>query len=165
MPLALKFAKIPLRLSPQTNLETVGAKLVAAGLTQRLSPGGFLAIKGGLTVGGCLVGLVLGGIASPVSGLFLTPILGVVGFIGSEWFLTLKIRNRRDAVRADLPDALDLLAVSVEAGLGFDRAVTQLTEHMDGPLIDEFALTLNEMRVGEARPVALRKMAERVDAA
>jgi len=165
MPLALKFAKIPLRLSPQTNLETVGAKLVAAGLTQRLSPGGFLAIKGGLTVGGCLVGLVLGGIASPVSGLFLTPILGVVGFIGSEWFLTLKIRNRRDAVRADLPDALDLLAVSVEAGLGFDGAVTKLTEHMDGPLIDEFALTLNEMRVGEARPVALRKMAERVDAA
>ena len=54
--------------------------------------------------------------------------------------------------------------MSVEAGLGFDGAVTKLTEHMEGPLIDEFALTLNEIRVGEARATALRKMAARVDA-
>ena len=164
-PLALKLAKIPLKLSPRTNVDSVAARLVAAGLSQRLSAGGFLAVKGGLAVGGCVVGLVLGGLASPVSGLFLTPLLGGVGFVGAEWFLTLKIRSRRDAIRSDLPDALDLLAVSVEAGLGFDAAVTKLTEHMSGPLIDEFALTLNEIRVGEARPVALRKMAERVDAA
>jgi tight adherence protein C len=164
-PLALKLAKIPMRLSPKTNVDAVAAKLVAAGLSQRLTPGTFLAIKGGVTVGGCLAGLVLGGLASPLAGLLLTPILGGVGFVGAEWFLTMKIRSRRDAVRSDLPDALDLLAVSVEAGLGFDGAVTKLTEHMHGPLIDEFALTLNEMRVGEARPVALRKMAERVDAA
>src|SRR2546423_2620197 len=78
-PLALKLAKIPLRLSPKTNLEAVKAKLVAAGLAQRLSPGGFLAVKGGITVGGCLSGLVLGGIASPVAGFLLTPILVAVG--------------------------------------------------------------------------------------
>jgi len=163
-PLAAKLAKIPLRLSPKTNVDTVAAKLVAAGLTQRVSPAGFLAVKGGVTVGGCLVGLALGGLGSPISGILFAPVLGAAGFIGSEWFLMLKIRSRREAIRSELPDALDLLAVSVEAGLGFDGAVTKLSEHMQGPLIDEFALTLNEMRVGEARPVALRKMAERVDA-
>jgi tight adherence protein C len=66
-------------------------------------------------------------------------------------------------VAADLPDALDLLAVSVEAGLGFDGAVSKLTEHMEGPLIDEFELALGEMRIGESRADALKKMAERVD--
>jgi tight adherence protein C len=63
-----------------------------------------------------------------------------------------------------LPDALDLLAVSVEAGLGFDGAITKLTEHMSGALVDEFSMTLNEMRIGESRQSALKKMAERVDA-
>src|SRR5262245_29328905 len=163
-PLALKLAKIPLKLSPRTNVETVAAKLVAAGLSQRLTPSGFLALKGGLAVGGCLAGLAFGGLSSVLSAIVLMPFLGTVGFVGADWFLTLRIRRRREAIRADLPDALDLLAVSVEAGLGFDGAVAKLTDHMQGPLIDEFALTLSEMRVGEARPVALRKMAERVDA-
>jgi tight adherence protein C len=67
-------------------------------------------------------------------------------------------------VSADLPDALDLLAVSVEAGLGFDGAISKLTEHMEGPLIDEFELALGEMRVGESRSEALKRMAERVPA-
>ncbi len=64
-----------------------------------------------------------------------------------------------------MPDALDLLAVSVEAGLGFDGAVTELTEFMHGPLIDESGMTLAETRIGESRMVALKKMADRVDAA
>jgi tight adherence protein C len=50
----------------------------------------------------------------------------------------------------------------VEAGLGFDGAITKLTEHMDGPLAEEFGLTLGEMRIGESRSEALKKMAERV---
>ena len=51
--------------------------------------------------------------------------------------------------------------MSVEAGLGFDGAVQKLTEHMDGPLIEEFELALGEMRIGEGRQEALKKMAER----
>ena len=78
--------------------------------------------------------------------------------------LTLKARSRRERVQADLPDALDLLAVSVEAGLGFDGAVAKLSEHMEGPLAEEFGLTLSEMRIGESRQEALKRMAERVDA-
>jgi len=57
---------------------------------------------------------------------------------------------------------LDLLAVSVEAGMGFDGAVAKLVEQMNGPLIEEFELTLSEMRIGETRQDALKKMAERV---
>ena len=79
--------------------------------------------------------------------------------------LSARIKSRRDAVRSDLPDALDLLAVSVEAGLGFDGAITKLTEHMDGPLVDEFSLLLSEMRMGESRQTALKNMVARVDAA
>jgi tight adherence protein C len=76
--------------------------------------------------------------------------------------LTFKTRSRKETLRAELPDALDLLAVSVEAGMGFDGAISKLTEHMDGPLAEEFALTLGEMRIGESRSNALTKMMHRV---
>jgi len=92
------------------------------------------------------------------------PGFGVLGFMLPELFLTARIRGRRERIRSELPDALDLLAVSVEAGLGLDGAVAKLTEHMNGALIDEFALTLGEMRIGESRHDALKKMAERVPA-
>ena len=163
-PAAAKLALIPLRISKKTNVEAISAKIVAAGLSQRLSASTFLAIKGAATVGGLLFGLIFSAAAPVGMGLLMIPACAAMGFIGPDWFLTIKLRARREMVRSELPDALDLLAVSVEAGLGFDGAVTKLTEHMEGPLIDEFALTLNEIRVGEARAVALRKMAERVDA-
>ena len=83
-------------------------------------------------------------------------------FGGTGWDI---IRRHifREEVQATLPDALDLLAVSVEAGLGFDGAVAKLTESMQGPLIEEFALALNEMRIGESRAEALKRMAAIVD--
>jgi tight adherence protein C len=165
-PASQRLAAIPLKLSPRTNLETIQARIVTAGLTQRLTVSAFLAFKGGALVGGGVIGLLSAtALGSGAGALILTPVLGAIGFIAPDWVLTMKIRSRRDAVRAELPNALDLLAVSVESGLGFDGAVSKLTEHMEGPLIDEFALTLNEIRVGETRSVALRKMAERVDAA
>jgi tight adherence protein C len=81
-----------------------------------------------------------------------------------DTIITFRARSRRERIQAELPDALDLLAVSVEAGLGFDGAITKLTEHMRGPLAEEFALTLGEMRIGESRQVALKKMGDRVNA-
>jgi tight adherence protein C len=163
-PLAGRLAAIPLKLSPKTNVDAIQTRLVAAGLTSRLTVGNFLAIKGGAVVGGALLGFLLGVAGSPAMIFILAPFFGVIGLIAPEWVLTMKIRSRRESIRCDLPDALDLLAVSVEAGLGFDQAVVKLTEHMSGPLVDEFALTLNEVRVGEARQVALRKLADRVGA-
>ena len=159
-----RLAAIPLRLSPKTNIESIGAKLVAAGLTQRLSATTFLAIKGGTTVAGVGLGVLIAALVSPAAGLLFAPTFGAIGFMAPDMVLNSKMRARREAIRSELPDALDLLAVSVEAGLGFDGAVTKLTEHMEGPLIDEFALMLSEIRVGETRSVALRKMASRVDA-
>jgi tight adherence protein C len=91
-----------------------------------------------------------------------TPLGCVFGFLIPDAFLTMRTRKRRDLVRAQLPDALDVLAVSVEAGLGLDGAIVKLTEHMKGPLIDEFALTLGEIRIGESRHEALKKLTERV---
>ena len=83
------------------------------------------------------------------------------GFIAPDFFVSHKARARKERIRAELPDALDLMAVSVEAGMGFDGAIVKLTEHMAGPLADEFALTLSEIRIGESRQDALKKLSAR----
>jgi tight adherence protein C len=163
-PLGGKLAAIPLKLSPKTNVDAIGTRLVAAGLTQRLTPSAFLTIKGGALVGGGALGLLIAAVGSLASSVMLVPIGCALGLMGPEMFLTTKTRARREAIRSELPDALDLLAVSVEAGLGFDAAVAKLVDHMEGALIDEFALMISEVRVGETRTTALRKMSERVDA-
>jgi tight adherence protein C len=164
LPAAAKLAAIPLKLNPKLSVESISARLLAAGLAQRLTPTNFLSIKGGATVGGGLLGLFLAAMASPALGILLVPMLAAAGFIGPEMFLSSRIRSRREAVRCDLPDALDILAVSVEAGLGFDGAITKLTEHMKGPLVEEFGLLLSEIRMGESRQAALKNMAARVGA-
>jgi tight adherence protein C len=163
-PAAARLASIPLKLRPGQTVESIQAKLLAAGLSQRITPQNFLAVKGAATVGGILLGLMLAGTGAVITGVLFAPILGAIGFIAPDYILTFRARSRSDAVRRQLPDALDLLAVSVEAGLGFDGAITKLTEHMDGALVEEFSMTLGEMRIGESRQTALKKMVERVDA-
>jgi len=162
-PTVAQLASLALRLNPKNSLEATGARLRAAGLSGRLNASAFLAIKAALALAGVGWALLIGVTLSPFSGFLFAPILAGLGFIGPETILTHRIRDRRDRIRGELPDALDLLAVSVEAGLGLDGAITKLTEHMKGALVDEFALTLGEMRIGESRHDALRKLAERVD--
>ena len=159
-----RLASLALRLNPKVSADAVGRRLIAAGLGQRITTAQFLAVKTGLAIAGLVAGAVFGAVLAPVLGLFLAPMLGFVGFVGPDTFLTFRTRARRERIRSELPDALDLLAVSVEAGLGLDGAISKLTEHMHGALVDEFALTLGEMRVGEARPDALKRLAERVPA-
>jgi tight adherence protein C len=165
IPAAERLAAIPLKLNPRLSVDAISARLLAAGLSQRVTTRTFLAVKGGSTVGGAFFGLFIAAVASPFSGLVFIPLFAAAGFIVPEMLLSSRIRSRREAVRGDLPDALDLLAVSVEAGLGFDGAITKLTEHMTGPLVDEFSLLLSEMRMGESRQTALKNMVARVDAA
>jgi tight adherence protein C len=164
LPAAARLAAIPLKLNPRTNVESIGTRLSAAGLSQRLTTASYLAIKGAGLIAGALLALLIGAVGSFVIALILIPVLAAAGFRAPDYILSIRIRSRREAVRSDLPDALDLLAVSVEAGLGFDGAVTKLTEHMEGPLVDEFARLLSEVRIGEARQTALKNMATRVDA-
>jgi tight adherence protein C len=163
-PAVERLAALALRLNPKASADAIGGRLIAAGLSQRISTSQFLAMKAGLAVAGVVTGIAFGSTVAAVAVVFLTPVLGAVGFIGPDVILTFRIRARRERIRSELPDALDLLAVSVEAGLGLDGAIAKLTEHMDGALVDEFALTLGEMRIGEGRPEALKKLAERVPA-
>jgi tight adherence protein C len=162
VPSVFRLASITLRLNPKTTVESIGSRLMAAGLAQRVTATQFLAGKAGSAIAGFVLGVVFGALGTPIFGAVFAPLLGLAGFFIPDSFLTFRMRSRRERVRAELPDALDLLAVSVEAGLGFDGAVTKLTEHMDGPLVEEFALTLGEMRIGESRHDALKKMADRV---
>ena len=151
-PSAQALARLVLRINPKISTEAIGLKLMAAGMGRSMTPTGFLAAKGLLVA----VGLVLGflfGLAC-----------GAGGFMIPDFVIGSRARSRRERVRSELPDALDLLAVSVEAGLGFDGAIAKLTEHLPGALTEEFGLALGEMRIGESRAEALKKMSQRVDA-
>ncbi len=163
-PAATAMARVVLRVSPKATLDGINAKLLAAGLGRRVSPTAFLAAKGITAIIGLFVGLMFAGAGSGSAGKSILTAGGltVMGFFLPDTVITFKARSRNERIQAELPDALDLLAVSVEAGMGFDGAITKLTEHMDGPLAEEFALTLGEMRIGESRQEALRKMHERV---
>ncbi|MBD0317837.1 MAG: type II secretion system F family protein [Thermoleophilia bacterium] len=163
-PAGTALARAVLRVSPKATVDSINLKLLAAGLGRTLAPTAYLAGKAITAAGGVLFGALVaaaGQGASP-KGLLITLGLGLMGFFVPDTFVTFKARSRRERIQAELPDALDLLAVSVEAGLGFDGAITKLTENMHGPLADEFALTLGEMRIGESRSEALKKLSERV---
>jgi tight adherence protein C len=163
-PIGELLAKWALRVNPRSTSDTVERRLLAAGLGRRLSATGFLAIKGLFAIAGFSLGAMIGS-GKGLGGILLVSVgVGAVGFFGPDYALTLKARSRREKVKADLPDALDLLAVSVEAGLGFDASLAKLHQHMEGPLAQEFGLTLSEMRIGESRSEALKRLAERVDA-
>jgi tight adherence protein C len=159
-PFAAQVAKLMLRLNPRTTTESVAAKLMAAGM-RKTSPTGFIAAQGIMVIAGGFFGLIVGGMASPAKAPFFALVLGLLGFMVPKLVLSSRVQKRQASVAVELPDALDLLSVSVEAGLGFDGAVQKLTEHMEGPLIEEFEMALGEMRIGEGRQEALKKMAQR----
>jgi tight adherence protein C len=162
VPATARLAQLALRLNPRATLDSIAGRLMAAGMGRTITPTTFLALKAAGAIGGVVLGLAVGAAAGGVAmGMLSAFVLGFGGFIIPGFFVGMKGRARREAIRAELPDALDLLAVSVEAGLGFDGAVAKLTEHMDGALAEEFSLTLGEMRIGESRHDALKKLAER----
>src|SRR5512132_63219 len=164
-PMKMGLAHAVLKLSPRMSVDKVSRRLMGAGVGRTLTPTTFLASKALFAVGGFVGGTFLGGISGKGSlGILLALLFALIGFVLPDIFVSFKARGRREEIRSELPDALDLLAVSVEAGLGFDAAISKLTEHMEGPLIDEFALSLGEMRIGETRRAALEKMVQRVQA-
>jgi tight adherence protein C len=163
-PMKTGLARAVLRITPRASIETVSTKLLNAGLNRRVSPTTYLASKAVVGFIGFVAGQVVAQVSGQASrGVLLGLAMAVVGFMLPDTVLTFRMRTRREILRAELPDALDLLAVSVEAGMGFDGAISKLTEHMDGPLSDEFALALGEMRIGESRQNALTKMMKRVN--
>jgi tight adherence protein C len=163
-PIGEWLAKWALRVNPRSSTDTVERRLMSAGVGLKISPTAFLAIKGLFALLGFSLGAMIGSSKGLGGILMASLIAGAVGFFGPDYAITLKARSRKEKVKADLPDALDLLAVSVEAGLGFDASLAKLNEHMEGPLAQEFGLTLSEMRIGESRGEALKRLSERVDA-
>src|SRR6266511_1229644 len=135
-----KLAMIALRLNPRVTHEIITARLLSAGLNQRISATGFLATKGLLGVIGGVFGVMFGTAArGPIGGLALAIGGGVLGFVAPGIVVTYKTRSRREELRRQLPDSLDLLAVSVEAGLGFDGALKKLAERSAAPEIAQFS--------------------------
>jgi tight adherence protein C len=86
-----------------------------------------------------------------------------LGYMAPEFWLGSKARKRSFAMVLQLPDALDLLTISVEAGLGFDAALAKVVEKMEGPLVSEFRQALAEIRMGRTRRDALRDVVSRAD--
>ena len=151
------------RLTPQSIREMVGEKLAAAGGLQGMGANEFLLLILFLSFALPLITAMLAMIAG-------APVHQIVGFSLYAFALGLylpffilnrKIKSRRRSMVRDLPDVLDLLTVSVEAGLGFDGALHKLSEKMKGALVEEFSRLLNEIRVGVPRRNALVAMAGR----
>lgn len=107
------------------------------------------------------LGMLMGGVVMAV----LLGTVGIaVGFVLPEFWLGSRARKRGMEMILQLPDALDLLTISVEAGLGFDAALAKVVEKMEGPLVDEFRQALAEIRMGRTRRDALRDVVKRADA-
>jgi tight adherence protein C len=162
-PLYERFASVARRLTPAGYTRRLQRRLDIAGNPAGWLPERVLALKGiGLTAG-ILVGLYLGLRYGPLATVFV-PVAGAAAgfYLPDIWIRNLGERRQVD-MRTDLPDAIDMLTVCVEAGLGFDAALGRVAQTMDGPAAFEFARVIQEMQFGSSRVDALRAAADRTD--
>jgi len=164
-PLVEQFAHLARRFSPEGYRDQVARKLVLGGNAQTVSVDQILVWK--------LVGLMSGLVWLPLV-LLALGLSGIIGFVfvvvlwGASFmlpdvYLARAIEARQHAIAVQLPDILDLLVISVEAGLGFEQALERTTSAVPGPLSDEFRRMLRETNFGSSRADALRGMDERSD--
>lgn len=151
------------RFAPQRNIEETKLKLEMAGNPNDWTTADFLGVRG-------ILGLILAILVLVTALLVRVPTLQLIvaavaaGFLGFElpvFWLNYKIGQRKHDIQKALPDALDLLTISVEAGLGFDAAMLKVAEKSDTELSRAFARVNAEIRVGKIRRDALRDMAHR----
>ena len=157
-PVLQRFSVLGRRLTPKGATDKIIQRLDLAGNPSGLDLERVLALKAVGLVAGALAGFVLapGGLkvlAVPAAALF--------GFYVPDLLLTNRGQKRQLDVQRTLPDALDLLTISVEAGLAFDAALSQVARKTTGPLAGEFFRVLQEMQIGKSRAAAFRGMAER----
>ena len=152
------------RFYPANTMTSLTLKLKRAGMETTsaeffLGVKGFAAIVGTIAVS-AIVNLMTTDttqtIAGAVGGL-------IVGFMAPDFYLGNKAGGRGKQILETLPDALDLLTISVEAGLGFDAALVKVTEKLKGALSEEFKRAASEQRVGKSRQEALRGITQRVE--
>jgi tight adherence protein C len=154
---------LALRMSPAGFAGKLQHRLDLAGNPDRWNPDRILAVKGlGLVV---LTGLgMLIGSSSPLRLIVGAAVGGGIGFFLPDLLLYNAGLKRQALIRAQLPDAMDMLTICVEAGLGFDAALAQVARNSSGPLAAELARALQEMQIGKSRTEALRSMAGRTTA-
>ena len=152
------------RLSPANVIERIQQRLDVAGNSRRWTAQRVLGFKGfGLL---CLGGLgLLSGWGQPLLMVLYTAIGAAAGFYLPDVLLYNNGTKRQARIQQGLPDALDMMTVCVEAGLGIDAAIAQVARNTEGPLAAEFARVLQEMQFGKSRSQALRAMAGRTTVA
>lgn len=156
LPMARRLGEFILRFTPQNAFQQTASKLEQAGNPRGLDPAVYWA---GRIVAGLGLGLIL-----LLLGLNFLLVISAVsfGFYMPELLLSSRIKRRQDEVRKAMPDALDLLTICVEAGLGFDAAMAKVNEKWDNELGLSFGRVIREIQLGKTRREALRDMAERL---
>ena len=162
-PFLRHLASIGRRFTPTHRADRVRHQLDLAGNPARWDVDRVVAFK----VLGVIVGLLVGVLVPLALQLGVMPSLGIVALlVPLGWFLPTIVlyqvgAKRTQQMRRELPDAMDLLTISVEAGLGFDAALSQVARNTTGPLAEEFFRVLQEMQIGMGRLEALRALGER----
>jgi tight adherence protein C len=166
-PLISRMSRMSSRMSNASSTETAEKRLALAGNPGDLRVTDWMGVKVLAGIGTAilvflLVGLLLSGITT---GLLVGAVCLLIGYTAPEFWLGSRIKARQKAILKMIPDTLDLLTISVRAGLGFDAALAKVVEKLPGPLTEEFRRALAEVRVGKARRDALRDMIPRTDVA
>jgi tight adherence protein C len=158
-----RFAGVATRLTPHNYGQSLQHKLDLAGNPRDWKPDRVLSLKGSGLVLGLALGLI-GGVQRGGVLVVLLPLLfgGFFFFAPDLWVRILGERRQVDILDG-LPDALDMMVVCVEAGLGFDAAVARVATTQNGAMPSEFARVLQEMQFGMSRTEALRAMVNRTD--
>jgi tight adherence protein C len=153
------------RFTPASVTERLGKELVYAGSPVGWDAERILAIKmlGVVVIGVTFLFLGRAAGLSNARTLIITFLGAFVGYYMPEWVLRSKSGARQKSIQRALPDALDLLSITVEAGLGFDAAVARVARQAGGPLGEEFHRVLQEMQIGKTRADALRDLGERTN--
>jgi tight adherence protein C len=155
------------KFTPASVTDRLGKELVFAGSPVGWDAERILAMKILGMVVFAVVFFLLGHLAnfSPIRS-FILALLGIFfGWYLPEWVLRSKSGTRQMAIQRALPDALDLLSITVEAGLGFDAAVARVARQAGGPLGEELHRVLQEMQIGKTRADALRDLGDRTNVA
>jgi len=163
-PVVEKLGGFALRFTPQGWVEKAQNKLVYAGMSEKMDGNTWAAMRIVSLIGVLvLFFVVVGAFDSAMHKVMLFGLLMAIGFLGPESILNRRIDDRRKEMEKSLPDIIDLLVISVEAGLGFEAAMSRVVQAVPGELSREFSRTLQETRVGVSRHKALRALAERTD--
>ena len=165
IPLIRRVGEFSARFTPQKAIQDTARKLELAGNPWPIDAATFLAIRFILAVvlGGFLVAVVLiSPPSNPNDNFMYIGGATFAGFYLPHLMLTSRITRRQKEIRKAMPDALDLLTICVEAGLGFDAAMSKVSEKWDNELSLAFARAIREIQLGKVRRDALRDMADRL---